>query len=123
MFPPDDVNAAEKAPAAVDVQHLGRYTLGNKALEKEILALFLVQMPDLFASLRSAQSERDWKMAAHSLKGAARAIGAWHMASLAEEAERIDFGSDGQDACARSVQLLEEAGREVRLFVERFQSE
>jgi HPt (histidine-containing phosphotransfer) domain-containing protein len=105
------------------VEHLGRYTLGDKTLEKEILGLFLTQMPDLLASLRKAQSEREWKMAAHSLKGAARAIGAWQMASAAEDAERIDFAPGRQDACASATQRMEEAGTAVRLFAERWHAE
>jgi HPt (histidine-containing phosphotransfer) domain-containing protein len=127
MLRPDRANAVdnphERASAPIDVEHLGRYTLGDKALEKEILGLFLTQMPDLLASLRTAQSEREWKMAAHSLKGAARAIGAWHMASAAEEAECIDFGPGQQDACASATQRVEEAGMAVRLFAERCHAE
>jgi HPt (histidine-containing phosphotransfer) domain-containing protein len=127
MLHTDSVNAVdnphERASAPIDVEHLGRYTLGDKALEKEILGLFLTQMPDLLTSLRNAQSGREWKMAAHSLKGAARAIGAWQMASAAEEAERIDFASGQRDACANAAQRVEEAGATVRLFAERYHSE
>jgi HPt (histidine-containing phosphotransfer) domain-containing protein len=126
-FHTDNENAVDeaqkRASPPIDVEHLGRYTLGDKALEKEILGLFLTQMPDLLASLRKAQSEREWKMAAHSLKGAARAIGAWQMASAAEEAERIDFGPGRQDACASATQRVEEAGTAVRLFAEHCHSE
>jgi HPt (histidine-containing phosphotransfer) domain-containing protein len=127
MFHPHNENtvddAQKRASAPIDMEHLGRYTLGDKALEKEILGLFLTQMPDMLASLRKAQSEREWKMAAHSLKGAARAIGAWQMASAAEEAERIEFGPDRQAACASATQRVEEAGTAVRLFAEHCHSE
>ncbi len=38
--------------------------------------------------LRRAQTERDWREAGHTLKGSARAVGAWRLAQVAEAAER-----------------------------------
>ena len=100
----------------VDLNHLRRYTLGDKALEQEVLRLFLAQLPETIASLRSAATERDWKMAAHTLKGSSRAVGAWRIASLAQEAEgprlqRRAPGVLGGDIEARSCGLR---GQHVR---------
>ena len=38
----------------VDIKHLRRYTLGDQALEKEVLELFLGQLPETIASLSGA---------------------------------------------------------------------
>ena len=83
-----------EAEDAVDLVHLRRYTLGDAVLEKEVLSLFLGQLPELMTALRSAANERDWKMAAHALKGSGRAVGAWQLANLAEHAEQLPLGGD-----------------------------
>jgi HPt (histidine-containing phosphotransfer) domain-containing protein len=101
----------------VDVRHLRWYTLGDQKLEREILQLFMIQLPDLIAALRTAQAERDWRMAAHSLKGAGRAIGAWRIARLAEGAEGLTFGGDCQ-ARKTLVTEFDEAASEVGLYIE-----
>lgn len=105
------------ASGPVDVPHLRRYTLGDQKLEREILQLFMAQLPELTAALRTAKTERDWRMAAHSLKGAGRAIGAWRIARLAEGAEGLHFGTDCE-ACKTVVAEFDEAASEVRLYIE-----
>ena len=112
--PASDRNLASEP---VDVQHLRRYTLGDQKLETEIFQLFLTQLPELIAALRTAQTERDWRMAAHSLKGAGRAIGAWRIARLAEGAEGLTFGIDCE-ACETAVAEFDEAASEVRQYIE-----
>ncbi|MBN9246850.1 MAG: Hpt domain-containing protein, partial [Hyphomicrobium sp.] len=84
---PENQNGANELP--IDLAHLRRYTLGDKALEDEVLRLFLAQLPETLAALRTAATERDWKIAAHTLKGSSRAVGAWRIASLAQEAEAL----------------------------------
>lgn len=74
--------------APIDHAHLGRYTMGNRALEVEVLQLFAGQAPETLAMLAGATTDRDWHVAAHTLKGSARAVGAWEIATLAETAER-----------------------------------
>ena len=101
----------------VDVQHLRRYTLGDHKLEREILQLFMIHLPELIAALRTAQAERDWRMAAHSLKGAGRAIGAWRIARLAEGAEGLTFRGDCQ-ARKTLVAEFDEAASDVGLYIE-----
>jgi HPt (histidine-containing phosphotransfer) domain-containing protein len=105
------------ASEPVDVQHLRRYTLGDQKLEREIFQLFLTQLPELIAALRMAQTERDWRMAAHSLKGAGRAIGAWRIARLAEGAEGLAFVI-GCEACKTAVAEFDESASEVRQYIE-----
>lgn len=71
----------------VDLVHLARQTLGDRALECEILQLFRRQSISSLVKLNEADSHEAWCAAAHSLKGSAGAIGAWPVAALAEKAE------------------------------------
>ena len=78
----------------VDLQYLGRFTMGDKPLEIEVLDLFLVHTPLYMHRLASAVTAKEWHDAAHTLKGAARGIGAWRLARCAESAERLRFDTD-----------------------------
>ena len=86
---------------AVDLVYLARFTLGNVALEREVLQLFAAQMPLYLEALRTARARQAWRDAAHSIKGSAWAIGAWRLAGCAEFAERVEV--DGA-AAAREEQ-------------------
>lgn len=116
------VEATARAPepeagAAVDLAHLRRYTLGDAGLEREILNLFLAQMPITIALLRDATLDSDWKMASHSLKGSARAVGAWSLAAAAEQAEKLI--GEGEDTRLAQVTVIEREAAEVRAFIGR----
>lgn len=111
---PDTRKIAGDMP--VDLAHLRRYTLGDKALEAEVLGLFLAQLPETIASLRSAATERDWKIAAHALKGSSRAVGAWRIADLAQEAEGLASAAR-PEAWSEAVSKLEAAASEANTFV------
>jgi HPt (histidine-containing phosphotransfer) domain-containing protein len=78
------------ASDAVDRAYLARFTLGNVALEREVLGLFAAQVPIYLTRLRGASTAKAWKEAAHTIKGSAAAIGAWRLARFAEMAEKID---------------------------------
>jgi len=78
----------------VDLAYLARFTLGNVALEREVLQLFAAQMPLYLEALRGARVRKAWREAAHSIKGSACAVGAWRLAGCAELAERV--GVDGE---------------------------
>lgn len=75
-------------PGPIDFAHLRRFTLGNRALEIEVLDLFSSQSPQILARLQTAETLRAWVEATHTLKGSARAVGAHTVARLAEYAER-----------------------------------
>ncbi len=81
-------SSVDTGAAPIDHRHLGRYTLGNRALEIEVLQLFAGQAPLTLAELAAATTEKAWHIAAHTLKGSARAVGAWEVARIAEVAER-----------------------------------
>lgn len=112
----DEAAADPLQLAPVDLKHLRRYTLGDASLEREVLDLFLAQLPVTIASLGSARSEKDWKVAAHTLKGSGRAVGAWRIARIAEQAERSAGVSD-PDHVAETMELLADAAQEARDFI------
>jgi HPt (histidine-containing phosphotransfer) domain-containing protein len=73
--------------APVDRLHLERQTLGDAVLEREILVLFRRQSASVFARLGAAREQKERRDLAHTLKGSARAIGAWRVAAAAEAVE------------------------------------
>lgn len=83
-----------RAQADFDQPHLARYTLDNRDLEKEIIGLFLQQLPQIVAHLRTAPSQSDWKMAAHTLKGSAAAVGAVAIHASAMHLEQMPYDVD-----------------------------
>lgn len=83
---------------ALDLVHLARQTLGDRALESEVLRLFATQSRLLLARLQTAEGE-ERRQVAHTIKGSARAVGAWE---IAEAAETIESGAQDSAplACA-----------------------
>jgi HPt (histidine-containing phosphotransfer) domain-containing protein len=73
----------------VDLVHLSRYTLGARDLEREVLELFCSQSFVYLEQLKRSPSDKDWKDLTHTLKGSARAVGAWRVAEAAERAEPL----------------------------------
>lgn len=98
----------------IDVQHLGRMTLGEPDLEIEVLALFSAQSHDLIARLASMPV--DAAALAHTLKGSARAIGAFRVADAALELETV-MRNNGNLADALST--LQDAVAEARATIDR----
>jgi HPt (histidine-containing phosphotransfer) domain-containing protein len=115
VLPRAAANAATGAPP-IDLVHLRRYTLGDRPLELEILGLFVDQLAITVGALKSAPSDKGWGMAAHTLKGSARAVGAWSLASLAERAESLGGRSPASER-GQIVCRLEEAADEVRAYI------
>jgi HPt (histidine-containing phosphotransfer) domain-containing protein len=115
---------ASEAPAPIpssdpiDRDHLARYTLGSPTLEREIMGLFLAQLPLSIEQLRFAATDREWQIAAHTIKGSARSVGAWRVARLALEAEQTSGVVDDERDRERLLTQLEEACEEVEHYVE-----
>ena len=85
----------------IDFEHLKRMTLGDAGLEQEVLAMFLAQSARLVATLAAMPS--DAAALAHTLKGSARAIGAF---AVAEAAGRLEAAiGSGYDARASLAEL------------------
>ncbi len=96
--------------AAIDFQHLDQYTLGDEGLQNELLNLFSQQLEAQSAELLSCADAESWRRAAHTLKGAARAVGAFHVADAAERLEALEFGEEA--AYSTGLRELAEKGRE-----------
>lgn len=111
------VSAPRRAEAPIDHAHLARYTFGNRALEIEVLHLFADQAPDYLEGLRTAQSEKAWRDAAHTLKGSARAVGAFRVADRAEAAEALR-GSSDQTARCQAIDAIADALAEARRHIQ-----
>jgi HPt (histidine-containing phosphotransfer) domain-containing protein len=75
----------------VDLVHLSAQTMGDRSLEAEVLRIFLSQAPTWCLALQRATVQTARKEAAHTLKGSARAIGAFGLAAKAGEAEMPGF--------------------------------
>jgi len=103
--------------APIDRAHLARYTLGSPLLEREILGLFLAQLPLSIEQLRFAATDREWQIAAHTIKGSARAVGAAEIAALALDAERTSGIADEEER-DRLLGALETACETVQSYVD-----
>ena len=109
------------AKAAVDLAHLARYTGGDEGLNGEVLRLFDEQATDLVGRLQSilaAQDTESWKHVAHTLKGAARGIGAFALGDAAAFAEAVD-PSDQLNATPALV-ALKASSDDVRAFIRKY---
>ena len=85
----------------IDFAHLQRMTLGDAGLEQEVLAMFAAQSASLLGTL--ATMPADAPALAHTLKGSARAIGAFAVADAAARLEAvISGGADPADAARRT---------------------
>ena len=105
----------------VDLAHLSTYTGGDAALNAEVLQLFLDQAAVLMVQLRNAleaADQKSWYPIAHSLKGAARGIGAFAMADAAAEVEKVPAGS-AQEAL-KVLHTLSNHASAVQLFIEAY---
>lgn len=89
----------------IDLAHLARYTMGNSELEREVLGLFAEQAPTVLQSLRQASSARAWREAAHTLRGAALAVGAWRVAHCGQKAEVAEFSPGNHDAVLAELDI------------------
>jgi HPt (histidine-containing phosphotransfer) domain-containing protein len=100
----------------IDAHHLGRMTLGDRGLEREILQIFLRQMSLMLGRIRGAEPALA-AAAAHTLKGSARGIGAWH---VAQAAERIERASRGGSDCELDTAIgqLRQAAAEANAAIE-----
>src|ERR1044072_8778492 len=92
----DSKDAPSLAPddRPIDLVHLARTTLGDRALERGVMQLFDRQADILIARMRTATPPAVAALA-HTLKGSARGIGAWRVARAAELLELA--GASGKE--------------------------
>lgn len=99
----------------IDLVHLARMTLGDPSLENEVLEAFGRQTSMLI--LRTQQAARSSICAAaQALKGSARGIGAWRVASAAEAVE-VAAESGAEPELKSAVDQLGAIAEETRAVI------
>ncbi len=101
--------------AVVDLAHLDQYTLGDRDLQAELLQLFRDQLKNQAEELVSCTDAAAWKSAVHTLKGAARSIGARQIAEVAEAMELVAFPDEAERAVVLSRLMAVRAAFEARI--------
>ncbi|SRR5579885_587151 len=106
----------------VDLAHLARYTGGDAGLNAEVLRLFCGQSEQLIGRLKTtveAGDARSWREITHSLKGAARGIGAFELADFAAAIEPLDPMSD-RDGAHAALHELSNRAQMVQWFIDEY---
>jgi HPt (histidine-containing phosphotransfer) domain-containing protein len=107
------------ADTPVDLSHLARYTGGDRSLNAEILKLFDGQVSEMVGQLRGVLELRDarrWREVTHTIKGAARGVGAFAMGDAAADAEPVD-PSTNPDRAIQAIEALRIQGDAVQAFI------
>jgi HPt (histidine-containing phosphotransfer) domain-containing protein len=103
----------------IDSGHLERMTLGDADLTREVLAMFSAQAVTLIGNLGRNSADQglpsDAPALAHTLKGSARAIGAFHVADAAEAVEAAIRNCDDP---AEALAGLKDAVTEARAAID-----
>ena len=97
----------------IDFAHLRRMTLGDAALEREVLGMFSTQAQRLVKAL--AGSPADAPALAHTLKGSARAVGAFAVGDAAAHLETLIRSGDDR---AEALSELDDAIMQARSAIE-----
>ena len=100
----------------LDLDHLDRYVAGDVTLRDEVLSIFEDQAAMWLRTLDPKADDQAWRDAAHSLKGAARGVGAWDVGHACEQAEKMV--GDARDEAARQAKLDEIKGHTARVIAE-----
>jgi HPt (histidine-containing phosphotransfer) domain-containing protein len=108
--------SAASGERPIDLVHLARMTLGERSLEREVLALFDRQAEMLLPRIR--RGDRAVAAAsAHTLKGSAVGIGAFGVARAAEAVEQARDAAFRDATFAAAIDtlaaVLEEAKAEI----------
>jgi HPt (histidine-containing phosphotransfer) domain-containing protein len=97
----------------IDIDHLRRMTLGDAGLEREVLAMFSAQAVSLIGTLATLSA--DTGAQAHTLKGSARAIGAFR---VADAAECLEAAIRNGDDPAQALTELNDAVAQARAAID-----
>lgn len=102
----------DRKPTALDETHLGRMTLGDRRLEREVLEIFMRQITIMLDRVMGA--ERALAAAsAHTLLGSARGIGAWRVAGAAERLEHAAGEGGSETEVDEAIAELKAASLEA----------
>jgi HPt (histidine-containing phosphotransfer) domain-containing protein len=106
---PVEIPSVPSTIRPLDLVHLARQTGGDRILENEILQLFRQQI-GLCASQLKMTSGRERKLIAHTIKGSARAVGAFGLSRIATQIE-------GAPSDARLITAVEAEVARIRDFI------
>ena len=107
------------AATPVDLAHLARYTGGDRTLNAEILRLFDGQVNAMVGELQDILQQcdaRKWREVTHTIKGAARGVGAFAMGEAAAAAEPVDLAAN-HDRALEVIEALRNEGEAVQAFI------
>lgn len=90
----------------IDLVHLARQTMGDRALEQEVLSMFGGQIGSVRKSVAAADPDERRRIA-HGLKGSARGVGAFALADCADE---MEHAPGNRDVVERLCGLIDEVG-------------
>jgi HPt (histidine-containing phosphotransfer) domain-containing protein len=108
----------EPVNLVVDLEHLARYTGGDRAINAEVMRLFDQQASELVARLQvilDARDAKSWKEVTHTLKGAARGIGAFAMGDAAARCEPLNL--DDRAGASAAIATLQARAEAVQAFI------
>jgi HPt (histidine-containing phosphotransfer) domain-containing protein len=91
---------------AFDLGHLRHYTDNDLELERELLALFRLQIRQYAEKLALVTEAEEWRIATHSIKGVARSMGARKIARVAESLEATGPCGNTAEGQALIAELL-----------------
>jgi HPt (histidine-containing phosphotransfer) domain-containing protein len=109
------VASRDRKPTIIDDDHLGRMTLGDHRLEREVLQIFVRQTIIMLGRITGPEPALA-AAAAHTLMGSARGIGAWQVARAAERLERA-IGEGGEQDVDAAIADLRAATVEARTAI------
>ncbi|MGY6627407.1 MAG: Hpt domain-containing protein [Oceanicaulis sp.] len=100
----------------LDRAHLAQYSGGDAALEGELFALLDAQIEACTGRMARAAPGEDqaWRDAAHTLKGAARGVGAMQLGEACAAAETRPHDAGALEAVMTASAAAREAMRQAR---------
>ena len=105
-------------PAPIDLDHLKQYVFGDRALLFEVLGIFKDQVSALSDRMQPSMDDEAWYLAAHTLKGAARGVGAWALGDAAERAEAL-CGAAAAEERAKALKAIVDLARSAADYADR----
>ena len=112
-------NRKKASEVVFDRAHLAQYTMDSPELEREIVGLFVAQLPGILDRLLNGNSGADWRIATHTLKGSALAIGACKIGELAKQLEPVNSPEQSEkrkkllSGLVRAVNEFDEMARQL----------
>lgn len=81
------MNSFDEPDATLDLAHLASQTGGDRALQRDLLDLFILQAAEFRARIGHLEDPAGAGDLVHRIKGSARAIGAFGLSAAAEDFE------------------------------------